>query len=872
MAVCDDESVPRRGLGDDSSPRPLRIVQVSAHYPPNFVSGGTLVPQRLARSVAEAGHESYVYAGYLDPERSPLETWNDRDGDVTVRWIVTTPWTVWSHSRNSHNPDVDRDLARWLEEVAPDIVHLHSLQTLGASLVSTARESGAKVIVTMHDFWWFCARQFLLSKDLRPCSLVVDCGACPCEIDHGWLTSRNTDLAVHLASADVILAPSESAARVLRANGIPEGKLRVDENGLSLEAAGVTERRSSESTEEDGPLRLMYAGGSEPAKGARVLIDAARKLASHDGWVLDMYGVEESAALDLPAQVRPQPPYEHRSSREILSGHDVLVLPSLMRESHSILTREALSAGLAVVCTDTLGPEEAVEHGWNGLVVPAGDVDALAGALRQLIENPSSTIELMGNGSASPIRSLEDQTSGMIELYSQLLDFEGDDLQVSFGVDVSPVRHVVFIVGIQGAPLRYRAHLPAEALRMLGVAVEVRHYRDPDLPFLVAGTDSVVLYRVPATVQVLNLIADMRRSRPDVPILFDVDDLIFDPELENEVHGLSALSADERALWWRGVARYRTTMEASDMFVGSTEELCRHATAVTGLPSARFANGVGTLLGQASDDALRQPRSSGPLRIGYFSGTTTHDADWASIEPAVIDVMSGTDVELWLGGHLEPTDALEPFANRVKRMPFVPWHELPRLLRDVDVCVAPLTANSRFNEAKSAIKWLEAALVETPVVASPTQPFREAIEDGRTGYLADSHEQWVSAITTLLEDVAVRRRIGTQARREALLRWSPHLQGRAYLDILTTARSYVAESARRVPGEWTPVVDDEPYSRLEAYVDPYERPGRRRRVGTTLLRHPFVRKIAAAWRVLRAEGPAQVARKAAKVLRRSFLR
>ena len=76
-------------------------------------------------------------------------------------------------------------------------------------------------------------------------------------------------------------------------------------------------------------------------------------------------------------------------------------------------------------------------------------------------------------------------------------------------------------------------------------------------------------------------------------------------------------------------------------------------------------------------------------------------------------------------------------------MPFVPWLELPGVLRDLDVNLAPLAPSSRFNEAKSAIKWLEAALVETPTVATPTGPFREAIEDGGTGLLATTPDEWV---------------------------------------------------------------------------------------------------------------------------------
>ena len=98
------------------------------------------------------------------------------------------------------------------------------------------------------------------------------------------------------------------------------------------------------------------------------------------------------------------------------------------------------------------------------------------------------------------------------------------------------------------------------------------------------------------------------------------------------------------------------------------------------------------------------------------------------------------------------------------RLPFLPWHELPRLLRDLDVNLAPLAPGSRFNEAKSAIKWLEAALVETPTVASPTQPFREAIEHGVNGLLADGPDEWVERPRPLLLDDQPAPGIGRRAR------------------------------------------------------------------------------------------------------------
>ncbi|WP_448073190.1 glycosyltransferase [Georgenia yuyongxinii] len=858
----------------------MRVVQVSAHFPPNFVSGGTLVPQRIARAVAAAGHESLVYAGYLDADRPPLETWTDQDGDVTVRWVVITPWTAWDDPKNTVNPDVEADFRDWLAQVRPDVVHLHSLQTLGGPLVRAAKEAGAKVVVTMHDFWWFCARQFLATKELRPCSLVVSCGTCPDQVDHAWLEQRNARLAPDLAAADLVLAPSASAARVFIANGVPPEKLQVDENGLAeLDAtvpAGVV---TTPPGPVGSPLRLMYAGGADPMKGFTVLRAAARELATTRGWQLDLYGVDEAAAGELPAQARPLPAYRPEDLADVLAAHDVLVLPSVVRESHSILTREALAAGLAVVCSDTLGPEEAVEHGRNGLVVPAADAAALAAALRGLVEDPARVAAMKGRGSATPIRSFADQAAGLMVRYEEVVTPAAPPPEVDTrAVRVAAeqlMQRVLFVVGIQGAPLRYRAHLPAEALRTLGRHVDVRHYRDPELPHLVEEADAVVLYRVPATVQVVDLVDKVRAGERRVPVLFDVDDLIFDPSLQSQVHGLAGLPEDEIALWWRGVARYRTTMELADMFVGSTEELCRHATAVTGLPARRFDNGVGTLLAQASDAAVQRERTPGPLRIGYFSGTTTHDADWAYVEPAVLEVMAThPDVELWLGGHLRPTAALAQVAGRVHRLPFTPWHELPGLLRDVDVCLAPLTEASQFNEAKSAIKWLEAALVETAVVASSTQPFREAVDHGRTGFLATSPAEWQETITALLDDVALRRRVGTQARREVLLRWSPHVQGPVYLDNLLAAAEHVRLHGARRPTAWEPVVDDEPLSAADAYVEPYAVPvASGLRAGVR--RHPLARraapllgKAAAARRVYRAEGARAVAVRAGRLVRR----
>ncbi len=717
-----------------------------------------------------------MFAGHLH-DATPLRTWDGDDHGIPIRWISVGSFTNSSRRHAFDNPGVEAAFRDLLRDARPDVIHLHSLQTMGGGLVRVSKESGAAVVVTMHDFWWVCARQFLVPPSRRPCSLVVAAGRCPCARNHPWLEQRDRALAEQLRFADLVLTPSGIAADLLVANGIDA---RVDENGLPPAPPPAPRVDAAD-------VRLLYAGGADPMKGWPTLRAALGALAGTAGWRLSAYGLSDGPQ---DTRVRLLPAYRHEELGAVLAGHDVLVLPSLMRESFSILTREALAAGLAVVCTDTLGPEEAVVDGVNGLVVPAGDDAALGSALRRIVTDGALRRRLQAGHEAAAFRTVEDQVSGLEAAYAGLMARSAPE-------PTRQVRRVLFVAGIDGAPLRYRCWLPAEGLALLGVHADVLHYRDPSVPALAAQADAVVVYRVPATPQVLDLIAEVRRRTPAVPVLFDVDDLIFDESMRPHVDGIAHLPGDQQELWWQGVRRYRTTLEACDGFVGSTDALCEHATRSTGVPAVRFANGVGLLLGQVSDLALGRPRSPGPLRLGYFSGTDTHDRDWAAVEPAIATVLSRhPGVELWLGGTVRTGPALAPLEARIRRLPFCPWWQLPRLLRDVDVNLAPLSPGSPFNEAKSAIKWLEAALVATPTVATPTQPFVEAVTPGVDGFLAGDVDAWVEHLSVLLADTELRRRVGERARRTALLRWSPYTQGASYLALLTAARDRVALGRR----------------------------------------------------------------------------
>ena len=862
----------------------MRIALVSAHYPPNFVSGGTLVPQRIADGFARRGHQVSVFAGSIDDGQPDLTVRREVTGSgVAIQWTSVTGMLGWSDTVNYANDDVDAEFSRWLSRTRPDVVHFHTLQGFGGSLLSTAAAAGAAVVVTMHDMWWGGARQFLVDRDLRPCCTVVDCGVCPCDRTNGWLVERNRRLAAHLRNADLVLAPSSTMIDLLSANGVDPQRLDLDENPSPEAVRHPVTRGAAGDT-----VRFVFAGGRHAVKGAHVAVQAARTVGDLSGWTLDLYGAQED---DLPDHVRCRPPYESADAASVLARYDVLLMSSVMLESYSLLTREALSAGCAVITGDNPGPTEVVKDHRNGLVVARGDAEAFGDAMRRLITDPGLLRALQPAPGSLPLRALDAQLDGLELRYAELVAAR----QVAVGPDPvapvgaarpamsvtdrgrPPIRRVLIVSGITGAPLRYRGYLAQEALAGVGVHADVLMYRDVQVPRLARVADAVVLYRVPATEQVLDLIG-MIRTRPDpVPVLFDIDDLIFDPGLRTELDPvLTKVPGVDLDLYWQGIRRYRTTLEAADGYIGSTAMLCDRVTELTAIPSHRWANGVGRQIARMSDFELYRARKPGLVRIGYFSGTNTHNDDWAFVEPAIVEVLRARpEVHLWIGGLLEYSDALAKFGGRIRRLPLKPWHEMPGILRDLDVNLAPLEPGKIFNEAKSAIKWLEAALTRTPTVASPSQPFREAIEHGWSGLLAESPDDWIRLLLQLIDDPALRHRIGHTARERALLTVSPAQQGHRYLDILERARSAVAAHGHR------PLfVDCAPEIISEAYIvqapDAYGPPARRLTVtsrnrptvgGRSLLLRARTYRLNAVAH-LRTQGPLSTARKAATVTAR----
>jgi hypothetical protein len=116
------------------------------------------------------------------------------------------------------------------------------------------------------------------------------------------------------------------------------------------------------------------------------------------------------------------------------------------------------------------------------------------------------------------------------------------------------------------------------------------------------------------------------------------------------------------------------------------------------------------------------------------------------------------------------------------------------------------------------------------------------------------------------DDDVERARIGTLARREALLTYSPHRQARVYRQILRDAVEAAQDRGSRT-SSWEPVFDDEPLSAADAWVEPYR--DAPQDGASRLPRTRLGRDVRATVRVLRAAGVRGVLGKVRQRLRPS---
>ena len=306
----------------------MHVLLVTHRYPPDGTAGAETYAATLAGHFERRGAEVSVLTAVKDIGRRHLSVHRRTEGRTPVVEVVNNLFAT-DFRATWDEPLVDAIAGELLDELRPDVVHVHHLLYLSVGILRACRERGIPVLMVLHDFWLGCARfGQLLHADGARCNAVdpARCGTClpsfpwrqsdtarrvgrgvaalrsvtgldlsgplsrrhrksvgdaavlasslPAEVDAFAALAEQRLEEIARAVNDArprLLLPARFQADWFAAHGVAEDLLVHQPTGLDWDEAQSEPRVAREPGE---ALRVLMLGTLVPHKGAHVLVDA----------------------------------------------------------------------------------------------------------------------------------------------------------------------------------------------------------------------------------------------------------------------------------------------------------------------------------------------------------------------------------------------------------------------------------------------------------------------------------------------------------------------------------------------------------------------------------------------------------------------
>lgn len=378
--------------------KPLKILIAADTYPPD-VNGAAVFCYRLATAMHARGHEVHIVAAKncAGPSRVDVQE------EATVHRVA-------SHSVPTHETlrvclpwRASRDVARILDEVRPDVVHVQCHYMIGQAAVNQARKRGIRVVATNH----------FMPENLDP--------FLPFPKWFKRIVARNSwrDMGKIMGRADVVTTPTPLAADAMRRHAGLERILPLS-NGID---SAHYELAPGEHVPRREHPTVLFVGRLAVEKNIDVLIDALARTRTTPQPHLEVIGggeqrqalEERAAAAGVADRVLFRGHVDDAELRSAYLAADVFCQPGTA-ELQSLVTLEALSASRPVVLADAMALPHLVDDGINGYLFAPGDAADLAAKLDRILALDDDERARMGAaGHDKAARHSQDKTMDTFE-------------------------------------------------------------------------------------------------------------------------------------------------------------------------------------------------------------------------------------------------------------------------------------------------------------------------------------------------------------------------------------------------------------------------------------------------------------------------
>jgi len=416
----------------------LKILLASDYYPP-FIGGAQRQTQLLAQELARRGHTVRVatvwHGGFAEVE--------ELQGIPVHRLKQMRTWGFWVPADRKQryqppypDPVTILGLRRLIDQFQPDVIHSYGWISYSCAAALTGKR--IPLLLSARDYGYFCANQTLVMDNQQVCSgpafqKCLTCSAAHYGAPKGWVAATSLWLGRGLLKrkAGGMHSISTYVEQVHRQHfwgedGTERGVVEAiipsfredDPQGLpdSLDAG-------AQACVDQLPAQpfILFVGALRRVKGVQQLLDAYETLTAPPPLVL-IGTLERDSPTRFPAGVTVLKNFPHTAVMEAWKRSLFGVIPSLWPEPLGSVVYEGMSQGKAMIGTTPGGHADMIVPGQTGLLVPAGDAPALAGAMQRLIDDPAESRQL---GQAGQERARA-YTAGVAvpqfeELYARLI-------------------------------------------------------------------------------------------------------------------------------------------------------------------------------------------------------------------------------------------------------------------------------------------------------------------------------------------------------------------------------------------------------------------------------------------------------------------
>jgi len=248
------------------------------------------------------------------------------------------------------------------------------------------------------------------------------------------------------------------------------------------------------------------------------------------------------------------------------------------------------------------------------------------------------------------------------------------------------------------------------------------------------------------------------------PIIYDFDDSIW---LNDTSDGNKHLA------WLKNTKKTNTIVSLSHTVIVGNSYLAQYA--------KQFNNNV-VIIPTTIDTKYHKPsqtnKHSDSICIGW-TGTETTQKHYETIIPALENLYSifGNSISFRVISNNTITHPILPIQN-------ISWNANTEIedLQAIDIGIMPLP-NDEWSKGKCGFKGLQYMALEIPSILSPVGVNSEIITHGINGYLASTQAEWEHYLTILIQDAALRKRIGIAGRKTIENYYSIESQKQRYISI-----------------------------------------------------------------------------------------